>query len=54
MATGTSTGQFTLSIGAPPDQQRGGTPGDFLDHVGVDNISYQAAITAVPDPARGP
>ena len=49
-ATGTSTGQFTLSVGAPQITSVVVTPGDFLDYVGVDNISYQAAITAVPEP----
>ncbi len=49
---GSSTGQFTLSFAAPRITSLVVTPGDFLDYVGVDNIRYQAAVTAVPEPSQ--
>jgi PEP-CTERM motif len=47
---GSSTGQFTLSFFAPRITSVVLTPGDFFDYVAVDNIRYQAAVTAVPEP----
>jgi hypothetical protein len=47
---GSSTGQFTLSFAAPRITSLVVTPGDFFDYVGVDNIRYQTAVTAVPEP----
>lgn len=49
-AVGSSIGQFTLSFAAPRITSVVITPGDFLDYVGVDNIRYEAAVTAVPEP----
>jgi PEP-CTERM motif len=47
---GSSTGQFTLSFAAPRITSLVITPGDFLDYVGVDNISYQTAVASIPEP----
>ena len=46
---GSTTGQFTLSFSAPHITSVVVTPGDFDDYVGVDNINYQTAVTAVPE-----
>ena len=47
---GSTAGQFTLSFAAPRITSVVLTPGDFLDYVAVDNIRYQAAVSAVPEP----
>ena len=47
---GSTTGQFTLSFAAPRITSVVLTPGDFLDYVAVDNIRYQGAVAAVPEP----
>jgi len=49
--TGSSTGQFTLAYAAPRITSVIVTPGDSLDYVAVDNIRYQAAVTAIPEPS---
>ena len=47
---GATTGQFTLSFAASRITSVVLTPGDFFDYVAVDNIRYQAAVAAVPEP----
>ena len=47
---GATTGQFTLSFAAPQITSIVVTPGNFFDYVAVDNIRYQAAVAAVPEP----
>lgn len=47
---GSTTGQFTLSFAASRITSVVLTPGDFDDYVAVDNIRYQTAVAAVPEP----
>lgn len=47
---GLTSGQFTLSFSAQRITSVVLTPGDFDDYVAVDNIRYQTAVAAVPEP----